>query len=137
MSQSQKELEEEKERYVDPAEIYDEEEEEDEVEECLELVRNIRKHTKECDACSSTQDVQPFDMMLQVEFAECFIVLCSHHEELLLQKLLANYIKRKGKGRKLFTLKKSDTLSEVLALEEEEGEESVPSAQERLRGEAE
>ena len=126
--------------YVDPAEIYaeGEEEEEDEgYEECLEITRNIRKHTRECDACSSEQDSSAYDMMLQVDLAECAITLCGHHEEQLLQKLLANYIKRKAKGKKSFFLKKSETLAEIKEIEEQEEAENPPSAQEKLRGETE
>lgn len=96
------------------------------------------KATVECFSCGSRTEKKfsnstPY---LVIEGQEDYVAFCPLHEGELLMWLLANRVKRMGKGKKLLPLSKTTTLKLINEADKEEWvlleDEDVPSVLERL-----
>jgi hypothetical protein len=67
------------------------------------FTRDRQRTAGPCDACeneaTNPKGLNPQDLMLVLDFRESVVTLCPKHEAWLLTKLLANYIKRRSKGK--------------------------------------
>jgi hypothetical protein len=85
----------------------------------IRLRRFSRKQLDDCTHCGSIgADPSKKDLVVCVEFAECYVTLCPICEAELLSKLLANYLRRKRKGGR-----KAAKIPDIFKFESDEEEE--------------
>jgi hypothetical protein len=85
------------------------------------LLRRFPKHAiGACMGCGEADSAGDKAIRLSIEFTDCYLSLCPQHEGELLEALLKNYLRRKGKNSKEGYLGPLEKPSEQELAEEEE-----------------